>query len=217
MTDLKALLQNVRESPFDRLPQLVLADYYEENGESHNALQCRVEVPPASLVILSYGYGDGNYGYGNNGYGDGTYGNGYGYGYGNNGYGDGTYGNGYGYGYGYGNGDGYGYGNNGDGNGNLLLPNWRNIMPEVGKNQLIILPHGWVICGMVIEQDSPFTFKVTDASVICRTGGVPWDELADGKRRSEAIYRLWGDVRIGPQFIMSRLWVGKLPNQKKGK
>ena len=84
-------------------------------------------------------------------------------------------------------------------------------MPEVGSNQLIVLPHGWVICGYVAEQTGPYTFRVRDAVVICRTGGVPWDELADGGRRDAATYRKWGDVTIGPQFVLSRPWVGDLP------
>ena len=88
-------------------------------------------------------------------------------------------------------------------------------MPEVGKNQLIVLAHGWVICGFVEEQLGPFQFKVTNSSVICRTGGVPWDELADGKRRDSATYRSWCTVTIGPQFVLSREWKGKLPSESK--
>ena len=84
-------------------------------------------------------------------------------------------------------------------------------MPEIGVNQLIVLPHGWVICGFVESQIGPYQFRVTNAVVICRTGGVPWDELADGKRRDSATYRKWGDVTIGPQFVMSRAWKGDLP------
>ena len=104
----------------------------------------------------------------------------------------------------YGYGDGYGYG---------LFPTLKGggTMPEVGKNQLIVLAHGWVICGFVEEQPGPFQFRVTNAVVICRTGGVPWDELADGKRRGEATYRKWGSVLIGPQFVLSREWKGELP------
>lgn len=84
-------------------------------------------------------------------------------------------------------------------------------MPDVGGNWLIVLPHGWVICGFVEEQTGPFQFRVRDAVVICRTGGVPWDELADGGRRELATYRTWGTVNIGPQFVMAREWKGELP------
>ena len=84
-------------------------------------------------------------------------------------------------------------------------------MPEVGSNQLIVLPHGWGIVGFVAAQTGPWSFRVESASVICRTGNVPWDELADGKRRSSATFRKWGNVNIGPQFVMSREWKGKLP------
>ena len=122
-------------------------------------------------------------------------GNGYGYGYG---YG---YGNGYGYGDGNGDGDGYGYGNHMGG----------HKMPTVGLTQMIVLPHGWVICGKVTKQTAPFCFTVEDASVICRTNGTPWDQLADGKGREEATFRKWGTVQIGPSFVMSREWKGELP------
>ena len=44
---------------------------------------------------------------------------------------------GYGDGYGYGSGSGYG---DGDGDGVIILGG--RTMPEIGKNQLIILPHG---------------------------------------------------------------------------
>ena len=108
-------------------------------------------------------------------------------------------------------GSGYGYGD-GDGDGVIILGG--RTMPEIGKNQLIILPHGWVICGFVAEQTGPYQFRVENATVICRTGGVPWDELADGKRRDSATYRKWGEVKIGPQFVMSRDWKGKLPSEK---
>jgi hypothetical protein len=74
-----------------------------------------------------------------------------------------------------------------------------------------VLPHGWVICGFVAEQTGPYQFRVENARVVCRTGGVPWDELADGKRRDAATYRAWGTVTLGPQFVMSREWKGKLP------
>ena len=147
------------------------------------------------------------------GYGDGD-GSGYGYGSGS-GDGDGYgYGDGDGYGYGYGDGDGYGYGDgDGDGDGYGLFPTLKKgkAMPEVGKNQLIVLAHGWVICGFVESQPGPFQFRITNASVICRTNGVPWDELADGKRRKDATYRQWGEVLIGPQFVLSREWKGELP------
>jgi len=84
-------------------------------------------------------------------------------------------------------------------------------MPVTGKNQLIVLPYGWVICGFVAEQIGLFQFRVENASVICRTGGTPWDELADGKGREQAVFRKWGTVTIGPNFALSRDWLGELP------
>ena len=35
---------------------------------------------------------------------------------------------------------------------------------------------------------------------------------ADGNGRDGASFRRWGEVRIGPQFVMSRRWVGELPD-----
>jgi hypothetical protein len=86
-------------------------------------------------------------------------------------------------------------------------------VPRVGLKQLIVLPYGWVICGFVKEQIGLFQFLVEDASVICRTGGTPWDALADGEGREGATFRYWGTVTIGPNFALSREWKGELPKR----
>jgi uncharacterized protein (TIGR02996 family) len=196
-------LEAINAQPWDDTARLAAADWCAEHKLTIAEQQLRLGPPPLGLAFLS-GYGSG-YGSGD-GSGDG-YGYGYGDGYGSgDGYGDGS---GYGYGYGYGSGDGYG-----DGDGDGLLTLGGRVVPEVEKNQLIVLPHGWVICGYVAAQTGPYSFRVQNAVVICRTGGVPWDELADGKRRDSATYRKWGDITIGPQFVMSREWKGKLPEVK---
>jgi uncharacterized protein (TIGR02996 family) len=215
---MSALLAALRSEPRDDTTRLALADWYAENRDDDPSgwleQQCRSGSPPISLVFFGYGYGYGDgdgYGYGDgDGSGSGS-GSGYGDGYGS-GSGDGSgsgSGSGYGdgYGYGYGDGDGYGYGD-----GQFTLG--ERVMPEVGGNWLMILPHGWVLCGRVAEQTGPYQFRVEDAVVVCRTGGVPWDELADGKRREAATYRKWNTVNIGPQFVISRPWVGDLPQVK---
>jgi hypothetical protein len=120
----------------------------------------------------------------------------------------------YGHGDGDGDGHGYGYGHgHGHGHGDVkpILLSEVGAMPEVGLNQLIVLPHAWVICGFVEEQTGPYSFRVVRASVICRTGGTPWDKLADGDGRGGATFRPWGTVTIGPQFVMAREWKGELP------
>ena len=217
---LSGMLSSVAADPWCDTVRLVLADLYAERDDPIRESQCRLGPPPVGLVFFGYGSGDGagsgsGYGSGDgdgdgDGYGYGYgYGDGYGYGYGS-GYGSGYgYGDGYGYGYGsgYGSGDGAGYGS---GDGSLTLGG--KTMPEAdGQNWLIVLPHGWVICGRVVKQIGPYSFAVEGAIVICRTGGVPWDELADGRRREAATYRVWGDVNIGPQFVLSRPWKGELP------
>lgn len=104
----------------------------------------------------------------------------------------------------------------------LLLPTVflkENAMPVVGETMLIVLPFGWVVCAKVekrIGKPSDRHFLLTGTNVICRTGGVPWDELADKpESRSAAVFRNWGDVWVGPEFVMSRRWVGDLPGANK--
>lgn len=88
---------------------------------------------------------------------------------------------------------------------------WEDEMPKIGLNQLIVLPHGWVICGFVARQITMFVCEVENASVICNTGGVSWDALADGQGRENARFRKWGTVTVGPNYCLSREWKGELP------
>jgi uncharacterized protein (TIGR02996 family) len=204
---LDALLAAVAGRPMDATPRLILADCYADRGDPVREAQCRQGPPPPGLGAPAgsgsgSGYGDGD-GYGS-GDGDGD-GDGSGSGYGS-GSGDGS-----GDGYGSGSGDGYG---DGYGDGKPIGEGGR-VMPEVGKNQLIVLPHGWVICGYVAEQTGPYSFRVERAHVVCRTGGTPWDELAGGKGRAGATFRPWGTVTCGPQFVLSREWKGNLPGGTK--
>ena len=84
-------------------------------------------------------------------------------------------------------------------------------MPEIGFPQLIILTDGWVICGLPTKQIGPYHYAIENVSLICRTGGTPWDDLARGKGRTKATFRYWGNVTVGPGFVMSYKWEGKLP------
>jgi uncharacterized protein (TIGR02996 family) len=200
MTTHDMLLAAIAAEPDNPVHRLVYADWLEEHGDPLAYWWQGSE--PQRLVETPVFNGDGN------GYGDG-YGDGDGYGYGNgNGYGDGD---GYGNGDGYGDGDGYGYGTNGYGDGEGKLPERWNPMCEVGKRQIIVLPHAWVICGDVVQQTGPFSFAVENASVICRTGGTPWDKLADGEGRAMATFRTWGRVTISNPFLC-REWKGELPS-----
>jgi uncharacterized protein (TIGR02996 family) len=181
MSEAAAFYRAIAATPADNLPRLVAADWFEERGQQHEAAALRYGQPWSYNRFPS---GDGH------GYGDGD-GDGHGHGDGH-GYGDGC-GCGYGYGYGYG-----------------KLPERWQPMCEVGKRQIIVLPHAWVICGDVKEQTGPFSFRVENASVICRTGGTPWDQLADGQGRAGATFRPWGTVTISNPFLC-REWKGKLP------
>ena len=161
---------------------LMLADWLEERGHSL--------LSPCDGYGYGSGYGDGD----GDGYGSGS-GSGYGDGYGS--------GSGYGDGYGYGSGSGSGYG---DG-----INKGETHMPEVGKRMIIVTGFGWVWCGDVVEQITPFCYRIANAVNICRTGGTPWPELADGKGRDGATFQPWGDVNLGPSFVACREWVGDLP------
>jgi len=84
-------------------------------------------------------------------------------------------------------------------------------MPVVGMRMLILTGVGFAWVADVAEQTGPFSFRLENARMLCRTGGVPWDRLADGHDREKATYRQWGEVHVGPQFNASRIWVGELP------
>ena len=86
-------------------------------------------------------------------------------------------------------------------------------MPEVGKRMMVFFGNGFVFAGDVVKQIGPFSFRMDNAVMICRTGGVPWDRLADGKDRAKGIYRHWGTTNVGPDFGPCRVWVGNLPEQ----
>ena len=120
-------------------------------------------------------------------------------------------GDGFGYGYGHGIfGSGYGNGqNNGEINTNYgpfrimngigSVINYQNPklnMPKLYSNQMIILPHNFIVCGFVQEHIQPYQFKLTNASVILSTN------LKTRKLNT---------ITIGPQFFHSIDWIGNLP------
>ena len=117
------------------------------------------------------------------------------------GYGDGD---GYGDGYGYGDGHGHGYGQ-------FTQFQEGKIMPIVGKRMLIFCGLSFAFVGDVAEQTGPFSFRIDNASMVVRTGGTPWDELASGKGRDAATFRKYGTISVGPQFSFSCEWAGDLP------
>lgn len=84
-------------------------------------------------------------------------------------------------------------------------------MLEIGKPFLILCGRAFAFVGVPVEQTGPYTWRLREASMLCRTGGVPWDELADGKRRELATFRFHGEVTVGPFFSFTRPWHGPLP------
>ena len=179
-----ALLRAFDEAGDDETPRLILADYYAERGEAFKEAALR---EPAAKVC----YGD-NYGYGS-GHGDG-HGNGYG-----NGDGDG-------YGYGHGDGRGYGYGEDGKD-----CKHFQRLqetpMPKVGSTVFVMVGSGLAFCGLAKERVGGYTMVFAKASMICSTGGTPWDELAKGKGREQAIFRPWHNTGDGLLTITSNLWI----------
>lgn len=84
-------------------------------------------------------------------------------------------------------------------------------MPVVGRNMLIFCGFGFAFAAYVAEQTGPFSFRLENATMVCRTGGTPWDELAEGKGRDGATFRYHGEIFVGPNFSFSRDWKGDLP------
>lgn len=86
-------------------------------------------------------------------------------------------------------------------------------MPIVGKRMLIFCGLSFAFVGDVVEQTGPYSFSLKNASMLCRTGGVPWDDLAEGQRRTEATFRFQGAISVGPFFSWAREWAGELPGK----
>lgn len=86
-------------------------------------------------------------------------------------------------------------------------------MPIVGQRMLIFCGLSFAFVGDVAEQIGPYQYRLDNASMLCRTGGVPWDELADGKKRSQATFRYQGTISVGPFFSWAREWKGGLPGK----
>lgn len=87
-------------------------------------------------------------------------------------------------------------------------------MPEVGKNQMVVLGNGWVVVGYVAEQLGPFHYRVESCyNLVRRVSDSTWGEVAANiKGRNQSVFRKLGDsVTIGPLFVMSVPWVGELP------
>ena len=80
-------------------------------------------------------------------------------------------------------------------------------MPDVGSNVLVLIGAGFAFCGRAKERIGGYTMVFENASMICRTGGTPWDELAKGKGREQATFRPWHNTGDGTLRITSNLWV----------
>ena len=86
-------------------------------------------------------------------------------------------------------------------------------MPIVGKRMLVFCGLSFAFVGDVTSQLGPYQFELSNTSMLCRTGGVPWDDLANGKGRDKAAFRYQGTISVGPFFSWARDWVGELPGK----
>ena len=210
MSDREAFLQTIFRHPHDPAPRLVFADWLEEQGKVWEAewyrkdCACGFVKTGYFLNFLSNLTGDG-VGY--------NTGDSHGYGGGYSEHGDGDHHNhhdlGQAGGDGYGHTDGY-LSPEDPQRFEFTLAFEANVMLELGSHVLVILPHGFVVCGIVGEQKGVAAWMMHNVSMICRTNGVPWDALADGLDQDKPDYRRWGDV-IVHNPIMVREWKGLLP------
>jgi hypothetical protein len=193
MTDenLQSLIRAVGEKPNDEAPRLIAADRADELGLSLWADWLRSPFPFWSIIVSSNG----------NSYGDG-------------------YGFSHSYGYGNGNrlidghGDGYTFGFQNKAHDPTKNYAGDQSMPEVGKNQLLVLGHGWVVVGYVAEQLGPFHYRLQNAvNLVRRDQDSTWGEVAANKKgRNESVFHKLGDtITVGPLFVMSIPWVGDIP------
>ena len=213
-----SLYARIQDDAADIAPQLVYSDWLEEDGRDVEARLWRRE-PVTSAPVYDF-YGDG-YGHGDGyGYGHGD-GHGHGHGYG--------HGDGYGYGYGYGgdgDGDGYGYGGGyGDGNGYGEIKKraaWLDAnstilggVPVIGEQMLLWVGRGFAWVGRVEEMYAPGCYLLSNAGMLCRTGGPAWTDVASGKNRGTYIYRHAPDGKVftGPELHGAILWKGDLPGK----
>ena len=83
---------------------------------------------------------------------------------------------------------------------------------RIGSNVLVWCGNGFAWCGTVQERTGPYEYLLANASMICRTGGTPWLELANGKGRDRATFqKAHKPVGIGPQIHGWTEWEGDLP------
>ena len=123
-----------------------------------------------------------------------------------------------GLGLGYGDGYGYGYGDGfGDGDGDKQKIRKDDIV--IDKQMLIWagLSFAWV--GMV-EEVTPEGYRLSNAGMLCRTGGTAWMHLAAGEGRDGMTFRQSkaenGELFIG-DFISGAIeWLGELPGRDVG-
>lgn len=230
-----SLFARIQENIADQAPQLIYADWLEENDREAEALSWRGQLKNLSTLFDWYGEGHGNgvnegyvYGYGDgDGYsrGDSTgCGDGCGNGHGDGreeGYGDG-HDHGLGYSAGYGTGLGY-----------MQEPSIRycaelsqftennksivegKIM--IGQNMLIWAGRGFAWVGKVEEMYINGGYKLSNAGMLCRTGGDAWTHVASGQARDRYVYRHApkGIVYTAAPISGAILWEGDLPGEDK--
>ncbi len=83
----------------------------------------------------------------------------------------------------------------------------------IGENMLVFCGVGFAFVGRVKELNALGGVNLEDASMICRTGGVPWAHLAKGEKRPKMILtKVEGEVVTGP-VSQCWEWAGDLPTE----
>ena len=67
---------------------------------------------------------------------------------------------------------------------------------EAGREYMIAVGFGWMFVGRFVRPAGMFGGVFDRVRNICRTGGVPWDDLCRGRRRDEATIRAYPDGEV---------------------
>ena len=83
----------------------------------------------------------------------------------------------------------------------------------IGQNLLIWAGEGFAWVGHVEEMYEPGAYRLSNAGMLCETGGISWMDVANNVDRSKMIYRHGTDGVIFTGGVISgaTVWKGELP------